>query len=576
MREEWVAYRRLFRYVYPYFPRLIVGALFGILFAGSTTGMLVALKGVMARIFSDRSLSIEAAMTVAALLPAFAILRGVGYFLSTYFIEWVGNRVVMDLRNQVFAHLQDLSALYFTRSRTGELISRATNDTSMVERAVSTVLSDLMREPFTLIGMIGFLVWLDWRLAIVSLVLFPICIVPVLLFGRRVRRATREGQEKLADLVSILQETLVGARIVKAFGMEDYEIGRFRAAARSVFNRIMRSAKARASVEPIIVFISMVGLALVFLYARMTHMTFDSFFAFGAALVALYDPVKKLGRVQLVIQQSSAAADRIFELLDAEITVKEKTGAVEFDGPVREIAFENVSFAYETSPVLSDLNVSISAGKLTAIVGGSGGGKSTLVGLLPRFYDVTSGAIRINGRDIRDFTLASLRRVIGLVTQETILFNDTVAANIAYGCADASRDRIQEAARRAHAHEFIMQLPDGYGAVIGERGLRLSGGQCQRLAIARAILRNPPILILDEATSALDTESERQVQAALDELMTGRTVFAIAHRLSTIMNADLILVLDKGSIVERGTHRELLNRGGLYKYLYDLQFQDIA
>lgn len=573
--QEWATYRRLFRYVYPYFPRLLLGAVFGILFAGSTTGMLAALKDTIARIFDPGAMSLKATLAVAALMPAFAVIRGIGYYLSTYFIEWVGNRVVMDLRVQTFGHLQELSLMYFTGSRTGELISRTTNDTMMVERAVSTVLSDLIREPFTLIGMVGFIIWLDPKLALISLVVFPISVLPVALFGRRVRKFTREGQQKLADLVSTLQEALAGVRIVKGFGMEDYERRRFNASARSVFSRTMRVTRARASVEPIIVFISVVGLSLVLLYARLTHMTVDSFLAFAAALVALYDPVKKLSKVQMSIQQSSAAAERIFEVMDAEITVKDAPGAGEFDEPVREVRFENVSFAYDTAPVLDRIHLAVTAGQLVAIVGSSGAGKSTLVSLLPRFYDVSSGRLLINGRDVREFTLKSLRRRIGIVTQETFLFNDTVAANIAYGTADAPRAAVEEAARRAHAHDFIREMPEGYDTVIGERGVRLSGGQCQRLAIARAILRNPPILILDEATSALDTESERQVQAALEDLMAGRTVFAIAHRLSTIMHAHRIVVLDKGAIVEEGAHKELLERGGLYKYLYDLQFKDL-
>ncbi|MFH0953084.1 MAG: ABC transporter ATP-binding protein [Verrucomicrobiota bacterium] len=573
--SEWETYRRLFRYVYPYFPRLLLGAVFGLLFAGSTTGMLAALKGTIARIFDPGTMSLKATLAVAALLPLFATIRGIGYFLSTYFIEWVGNRVVMDLRVQTFDHLQELSVMYFTGSRTGELISRTTNDTSMVERAVSTVLSDLIREPFTLIAMVGFAFWLDPRLALISFVLFPVCIIPVALFGRRVRQFTKEGQQKLADLVSILQETLTGVRIVKAFGMEDYERKRFNTGARSVFSRTMRVTRARASVEPIIVFISVVGLSLVLVYARWAHMTVDKFFAFGAALVALYDPVKKLSKVQMSIQQSSAAAERIFEVMDAEITVKDQQGASEFAGPVQHVQLEDVTFTYDAAPVLSRISLSVDAGQLVALVGSSGAGKSTLVSLLPRFYDVTSGRILINGQDIRGFTLKSLRGQIGIVTQETFLFNDTVSSNIAYGHTEASRDAIVQAARRAHAHDFILEMPEGYDTVVGERGVRLSGGQCQRLAIARAILRNPPILILDEATSALDTESERQVQAALDELMAGRTVFAIAHRLSTIMHAHRIVVLDKGVIVEEGTHRELLERGGVYKYLYDLQFKDL-
>lgn len=572
--REWATYRRLLRYARPYAGRLAAGIVFGALFGGSTAGILGAVRENLARIFSPERTPWGAAIAVAALLPMFALLRGVGDYLSRYFVEWVGHRVVADLRSETFGHIHDLSLLYFTRSRTGELISRTTNDTMLVQHAVSTVIGDAVREPFVLLVALGYLFWLDPRLAAASLVLFPVAVVPVGLFGRVVRRFAREGQAKLADLVSILQETVTGVRVVKAFGMEEYEKNRFAHHTRSLFGRQMRVARAKALIEPIIVLISFLGLSLVLLYARWVRMSYADFFTFAAALVVMYQPVKKLSRIHLEIQQSCAAADRLFEILDTPVTIREAPDAREFEGEVRQIVFDHVSFAYDREPVLRDISLEVSAGQRVAIVGSSGTGKTTLVSLLPRFFDVTGGAIRINGVDIRRYTLASLRRQIGLVTQETILFNDTVANNIAYGTRGATREAIIEAARRAHAHEFIMAMPEGYDTVIGERGVRLSGGEGQRLAIARAMLRNPPILILDEATSALDTESERQVQAALDELMANRTVFAIAHRLSTITGADRIVVLDKGVIAEQGTHQELLALGGVYKRLYDLQFQD--
>jgi subfamily B ATP-binding cassette protein MsbA len=574
MKGELGVYARLLHYAKPYKSRLIMGILFGMLFGGSTAGILGAFKENVKNVFEPSDASLWMIAAVAALLPLFALLRGIGDFLSKYFVEWVGNRVVMDLRNETFCHLHDLSVLYFTRSRTGELISRTTNDTMLVQRAVSNVIGSLAREPFVLIGAIAYLVWLDWKLALASLVLFPICIVPVALFGRRVRRAAREGQQKLADLVTLLQETIVGVRIVKAFGMEEHEKQRFIGHNRSVFSRLMRVARARSAIEPIIVTISFMGLSLVLVYARWVEMTYHEFFTFAAALVVLYEPVKKLSRIHLNIQQSCAAADRIFEILDTEIYVKEKPGAVPFEEDVREIRFDDVSFAYEDNLILENIDLSVREGECIALVGGSGAGKTTLVSLVPRFYDVSSGMITLNGRDIRDFTIQSLRKHIGIVTQDTILFNDTVANNIAYSKQEATRDEIIEAARKAHAHDFIQAMDEGYETIIGERGVRLSGGQRQRLAIARAMLRNPPILILDEATSALDTESERQVQAALDELMAHRTVFAIAHRLSTIAHADRILVLKDGRIVERGTHTELIQQDGVYKYLHDLQFQN--
>ena len=572
--QNWATFGRLFRYARPYLGRLLLGALCGILFAGSMTGLLVSLKSTFARLFNPEAMTWGRTLFYISLLPLFAMIRGIGFFASTYFIEWVGNRVVMDLRVQVFDRLQCLSMSFFSQARTGEIISRTTNDTAMIERAVSTVLADLIREPFTLVAMIGFVVWLDVRLAAISLLLFPICIIPVALFGRRVRRFSKEGQQCLADMVSVLQENAGGARVVRAFGLEDPERARFNETARGVFSRLMRVVRARASVDPIIVFISMIGLGLVLFYARWARMGVEDLFAFAAALVAMYDPAKKISRIHMSVQQSSASADRIFELLDTPVTVRENPSAVELTGPVRDIALERVGFAYDGKPVLRDIGLSVQAGQCVAIVGSSGSGKTTLIGLLPRFYDVTEGCILLNGRDLRDYTLASLRRQIGLVSQDTFLFNETVSRNIAFGRLDATPAEIEEAARRAHAHDFIRQLPEGYQTVVGERGVRLSGGQCQRLAIARAILRNPPILILDEATSALDTESERLVQAAIDEVMAGRTVFVVAHRLSTIMHADRILVLDHGTIVEEGTHQALLEQGGLYKRLYDLQFDD--
>jgi subfamily B ATP-binding cassette protein MsbA len=572
----WSVYRRLLGFARPYAGRLALGVLFGAMTGGGLLGLLTWLRRAVAAVFSPADLPLSAAVAVLAGLPAFALVRGLGDFLSTYFISWVGHRVVMDLRSGLFAHVHDLSLDFFTKTRTGELMSRTLNDTMAVERAVSAVVGDLAKCPFEAAAAVVALVWLDWKLALIGLALFPVAVLPMAFFGRRVRRFSREGQEKLADLMSVMQESVSGVRIVKAFAMEGYETRRFADLCKTVFSRAMRVTRARASVEPIIVFISFVGLAGVFVYVRWTHMTFDTFLTFAAALVAMYEPVKKLSRIHVAVQQSSASAERVFDLLDAPVTVTERPGARPFAGPLREIAFDDVSFSYGEGEVLRNIRLSVKAGSFVALVGSSGSGKTTLVSLLPRFYDVTGGSIRFNGIDIRDLSIPSLRALVGVVTQEHFLFNDTVASNIAYGQGDAPREAVVAAAKRALAHDFIEALPQGYDTVIGERGVRLSGGQCQRLAIARAILRNPPVLILDEATSALDTESERQVQAALEELMAGRTVFAIAHRLSTVIHADRILVLDGGRVAEEGAHRDLLARGGLYRYFYDLQFRDRA
>ncbi len=594
---QWHTYRRLVLYARPYLPRLIVGTACGALFGGSMTGMLAVARGVLAQVFRAsagagiselpkeeaagamlgqvfQTSSFSGLLALLGVLLAFCLLRGVGQFFGDYLIEWVGNRVVMDLRVLTFTHLQDLSVRFFSQRKTGELISRTLNDSMMIERAVSSVLGDLVKQPFVLLGAVGYALFLDARLTLAMLVVFPICIVPVALFGRRVRRYARHGQERLAELVSIMQETLSGIRIVKAFGMESYEIGRFRGQCRMFFSRIMRVTIAKAAIEPLIVFISMAGLALVLVYARWTRMPAEDFITFALAAVVMYEPVKKLSKIHMHVQQTSAAADRIFEILDTPPLIRDAPATRSLTLPLQKIVFENVSFEYDPGqPVLRGIDFAVNAGERVALVGASGAGKTTLVNLLPRFYDVSAGRILLNGNDLRELRLADLRSRIGLVTQDTFLFNDTVAANIAYGSAALPRGEIEAAARRAHAHDFIMQMPAGYDTVIGERGVRLSGGQCQRLAIARAILRNPPILILDEATSALDTESERLVQAALDEVMAGRTVFAIAHRLSTIVHCDKIVVLDQGRIVEIGAHAELLAGGGAYRRLHEMQFK---
>ncbi|HAS82294.1 MAG TPA: ABC transporter permease [Verrucomicrobia bacterium] len=543
------------------------------LFAGSTVGILPVLEKVLGRFFGEgQVLTLSMALLLGTGLILLVLFRGVGQYFNNYLIEWVGNRVVMDLRKETFAHLQNLPVGYFNSTQTGEMISRTVNDSALLERAVATVLTDLARQPIVLVGAIAYAMTRDWRLAVAALLVFPLCLAPILIYGKRVRRAAKEGQERMAEIVSVMQESIRGVRIVKAFCMEAREQQRFDAACQNFFRRVMRVVRSKAMIEPIIILISAVGLVLALACASRMGLKWNEFITMALALVMLYEPVKKLGKIHLSIEQSSAAADRIFEILDTPLWVSDRPDSQSLDGPVERITFDHVGFRYAEEPVLQDIVLEVKAGERIALVGGSGAGKTTLVNLLPRFFDVTGGRLLINGKDVRDLTLRSLRLKTGLVTQDTFLFRDTVAANIAYGAPDASMEKIEAAARKAHAHDFIMQLPNGYETSVGELGMLLSGGQRQRLSIARAILNDPEILILDEATSALDTESERMVQAAIDTLVSGRTVFAIAHRLSTIMNCDRIVVLDKGRIVEIGTHNDLLTHQGIYRRLHDMQF----
>ncbi len=570
--ETLAVYKRLLEYVKPYWKRLALGFLLGTLFAASNAGLVWLVRGGFVHVFDPQQAGAFTFLMFAVLFPLAAALRGLFDFGSKYLIKWVGNRVIMDLRNALFTHLTVLPLSFFSRSRSGELMSRAINDTALIERAVSTAIADVAKQPMTFLFMGATLFILDWRLALGSILLLPLCLAPIRRFGRWMRRYSRQAQERMADLTSILHEILGGVRIVKAYGMEHYEQKRFAHQNRIFFGRQMRAAVARAGLQPIIEIISCIGVVAVIAYTRWANMAGADLIAFITAMVMLYEPIKKMSALHLHIQQSCAAADRLFDVLDTSMVITDRPNAIPFDGHVEKITFDNVGFAYDDEPVLRNLSFEIGGGTKLALVGSSGSGKTTLVNLVPRFADVSNGRILLNGRDLRDYTLVSLRRAIGMVTQDTVLFNDSVSNNIAYGSQGVSQEQIEAAAHKAYAHDFISALPDGYRTVIGEQGVRLSGGQCQRLAIARAILRNPPIMILDEATSALDSESERYVQAALDQLMTGRTVFVISHRLSTLINCNPIIVLEKGCLVEHGDHATLIERDGLYRRFHALQF----
>jgi subfamily B ATP-binding cassette protein MsbA len=507
------------------------------------------------------------------------LFKGLGAYFSTFLMTDIGQRVVRDLRNKLFRHMLDQSASFFGRRSTGQLMSRITNDVNQVQHAVSETIGDLLREGLALVGYTGALFYLDYRLALVVVTGAPVVVYPLVRLGQRIRRTTRRSQEEIEHLSHVAAEAFTGHRIVKAFGAEAHEGGRFRRAAERLYRTNLKVTSTVAVLPPLMEFLG--GLGVVGLIWYGSHqisagrITQGDFMAFVVAAFLIYGPIKRLSRVNTNLQQAMAASERIFEILDTHSEVKERAQAATLPPLRHSIEYSNVSFAYEDGSgnyVLRDVSFQVGAGQMVAIVGLSGAGKTTLVNLLPRFYEVTSGAVLMDGVDIRNVTIRSLRANIGIVTQETVLFDDTITANIAYGSPHAAREEIEAAAQAAHAHEFIAALPESYETRIGERGQLLSGGQRQRLAIARALLKNSPVLILDEATSSLDAESERLVQEALANLMRNRTSFVIAHRLSTVRRADKIIALEGGRVAEIGRHDELLARpDGVYAKLYALQ-----
>ena len=514
---------------------------------------------------------------VAFVLVVF-ILKGALSIVDAYQMKWVAERIQADLRQEIYFHIHDMSLAYFTRTPTGEIMTRTTNDVTLVGASVTDLFRNAFREPLNMVGLIGLLLIINWKLALLSLVVFPAALYPIVQFGRKMRKRGGQYLQRYTELTTLLQETISGIRIVKAFAMEAYERDRFRAHNERLFRALMRISLVDCLTHPVMETLGAVGVVLaVWVGGYLVisgELTAGGFVAFLGALGSLYQPIKRLSQVNNNVQQCMAGLTRIYELLDTRPDVAEAPGAKALPAIRDRIEFVGVHFAYDADqPVLAEVSLAAKMGELVAIVGPSGAGKTTLVNLIPRFYDPTRGAVLIDGVDIRGVTLHSLRAQMGIVTQETILFDDTIYNNIAYGRSDISAVRVEAAARLANAHEFVAALPDGYQTRIGERGVRLSGGQRQRIAIARAILKDPPILILDEATSSLDAESERVVQEALDRVMERRTAFVIAHRLSTILRADKILVLKDGTIVETGTHASLLARQGVYAQLYETQLK---
>jgi len=589
-------YFKLLRYIRPYLGKFFLGAVcmgFSAIFDGVQLAMIVP---VVDRVFSDQKI------VVPTQLPAFLadfvekinntapltvlnyiaigivilfIFKGIFGFLQSYLMSDIGQSVVRDIRGKLYAKMQTLSLEYFTHKRGGELVSRITNDVKLVENAVSYGSTDLIYQGMQIIVLLTLAFFIYLKFALIFFIMVPFIAIPIVRVGKILRKLSHRGQEKMADINSLLVETISGTRIVKAFNMEDYEVDRFQQANQEYYKISMKSIKRLLIISPVTELMGCIAGILIFSLGMREvlagTLSAGVFGVFLGALLSLIRPFKKLSQVHSLNQQAIAASTRIHDVLEAVSSVKDKKGAPAISSFQGKIAYDNIWFNYGDNQILNGINLEVKKGQMLAIVGPSGVGKTTLLDLIPRFYDPEKGRILIDGKDIKEVSLKSLRRLIGIVTQETFLFNDTIRANIAYGKLETSDKEIEKAATLAHAHEFITNFSSGYDTVIGDRGMKLSGGERQRIAIARALLKDPPILILDEATSQLDTRSERIVQDALDTLVCGRTVLVIAHRLSTVQNAQRIIVLQDGVIAEEGDHRALLAKGGLYKKLYQMQ-----
>jgi subfamily B ATP-binding cassette protein MsbA len=586
-------YRRLYAYVKPYKVRFIVGLLLGFAYGGVNSLLPLATARVTSAIFHgaapnpmalrsnlgvlDTGPKINSIILICLAIPAIMTVRSLCSFGNTYCMQWVSNKVVTDIRGQLFSKMVRHSMDFFNKMRSGFLISRITNETRVVQMALTAVSSDIFKQPITIVGAITVLLLMDWKFTMVTLILFPTCLLPLRIYGRRARKALRGQFEGMGEMVVTMQETFAGIRVIKSFAREAHQEKEFKRSNQMQFSQMMRIIRSMEATGPLVETIAAVGIGLALLYVYAANLSAGRFFGLITGIFILYDPIKTLSKIQLVMQQSIAATTAIFALLDSESTVQDAPNAAVLSSSQGRIDFENVTFRYANTvtDAISNLTLRIQPGKTHALVGASGAGKSTILSLILRLYDPTSGAVKIDGHDLRSITQKSLRERIGLVTQETFLFHDTISNNIRFGRLDATPDEVHEAARAAYAHDFIMAQPKGYETVIGDKGCLLSGGQQQRLAIARAVLKNAPILLLDEATSSLDSESEQQIQKALAKLAAGRTVIAIAHRLSTVLSADQIIVMDSGRIKEIGTHAELLEKSGYYRRLYDHQFNRV-
>ncbi len=572
-------YLRLIRYLNPYRFRLGAAFICAIVVAGLSAAYAWLVRPVLDGLFISRDERLLVVLPLAIL--AVAVLKGIFNYGQNYLMNYVGNQVIGDIREQLFTKLVHLPVRFHDTNTSGRLVSRVINDVSLMANAIAGVLKDIFQQGLTFLAMIGVIVYQNWKLAMISIVVVPLAVVTMVRMGQRLRKLATRGQERMGDMASTLQEALAGIRMVKSFGREEEEAKRFRRSNDAFIHTTMKAIQVSSVGSSHMEVIGVLGVAGIIWYGGYLvihdEMTPGAFFSFLAAMFMAYAPIRRLSGANNTVQQALAAAERVFEVLDLQTEQESNAGTKEIPAISRSIEFRGVSFRYEGHAMvaLNKIDLTIRAGEVLAFVGSSGSGKTTLVSLLPRYYEPTEGQILIDGVDLRDCTLRSVRAQIGIVSQEVVLFDDTIRNNIGYGRTGATPAEVEEAARLAFAHEFIDKLPQGYETVIGERGLKLSGGERQRLAIARAILRDPPILILDEATSALDTQSERIVQMALANLMKNRTTLVVAHRLSTIQNADRIVVLDRGTVVEVGSHEELLRKGGMYKKLHSLQFADM-
>ncbi len=542
--------------------------------SGATAATAYLIKPAMDDIFIQKNLFMLQVIPAVFLLVA--LVNTLCQWGNDYYLKSVGLSVVAHLREQLYNHIQDMPLAFFDHTSTGVLMSRITNDVNEIQNAVTRGFTGLIRDSLSMVGLIFIVFYQDWKLATIAILILPLAIYPLFRFGSKLRKLATKGQETMAEMNTILHETFTGARIVKAFVMEDYEKARFSERNQKVLRYYLKSEWIDSLSSPLMEFVGALAVAIVIGYGGYQVIqgtsTPGTFFSFLGALLMLYRPIKSLSKANTVVQKGIASNLRVYEILNANNNMEENSEAVEVPEIQGSIEFEHVYFAYEDKMVLQDIHVFVPAGELVALAGSSGGGKTTLVNLIPRFYDVTRGEILVDGMNIRSMKIRSLREKIAIVTQQSFLFNDTVRSNIAYGNFERADEDIVWAARAAYAYDFIMQLPQGFDTIVGEQGVKLSGGQRQRLCIARAILKDAPILILDEATSSLDSESELEVQMAIENLMAGRTTFVIAHRLSTIQNADRILVIADGRIVEEGTHDSLLSLDGEYRRLFDIQF----